>query len=546
MVEHEAQANQGGELERLLPLFEQHADAFKDVHHSIPYGPDPDGKWLNLLIGSHATLFYKSHDQLELMQAIHGVDSVSQLRAVAQIDAHAFATLDELVNPRYARWLDMNMGAIDRAVNGRDDNWGLGRNTPKGGYADLQAHRYREGMSETVRLYWVAARTAASMDVMSERSYGLVKSVVTEHSIECVKQGADILGLPSEVMPRMLSTFAKLFPGRALGMLANDPSEIIDEWASNPDNIDGLYEAQAQLEELPAVFDISLRQYILGRASGYDQIFSWDRLHARIDRLDKFFSPEQQHEKAANVWFNRQFEETQIDESQIQRVAEFLTQEEIEQLAHVGQQTAEEYRQAVANYKEYKQLREGHVYPEALKHRDPGTKVVVLPIAAPLDLDNTGRNTVTLSALEVLSGVTEHSYVTSRSHGRNARQEYAEANVEVAYVDPKHHERASENEYIDRFKIEDLSEETVIAMFGLNAEDHGDAEIVMWSGRQCRLNDDKLAELIRERTGKYPHIMYAQMPIDPLEGSECWRIREYVPFQPEPVRPTLHDVVAQT
>lgn len=545
MLEREPQANQGGELERLLPVFEQHADAFKDVHHSISYGgPDPDKKWLSLLMGSHTARFYKSDQQLSLMQAIHGVDSISQLRAVGEIDAHAFATLDELVNSRYEQWADMNTDTIDRAVNGRDDMRSTAGSAPKGGYADLQQYRYRKGMPEATRLYWVAARTAASMDVISERSYGLVESVVTEHGIDCVKKGADILGLEPDVMPRMLSTFSKIFPERAVGMLANDPSELLDEWASDPGNTEGFYRALSESEDAPTVFNTILQRYILGQASGYDQVFGWDRLRSRISDLEAFLPVDQQQKVVANAWFDRQFDERQIDDPQIQRVAEFLTQEEIEQLEQAGQQAAEEHRQAMSDYEDYKQRRGGLVYPEVLKGRDPAkARVLFLPIASPFDLDEKGRNSVTISALDVLSGHTDHAYVVSRYSAKDARKAYEEAKIEVAYVDPKHYKFASDSEYVSKLKIEDLSEETVIAMFGLTVEDHGDDEIVMWSGRQTALDDDKLAEAVKKRTGKYPHIMYAQSPVDRYEGHECWRLHEYVPYQPAPVRPTLQDVL---
>jgi hypothetical protein len=261
------------------------------------------------------------------------------------------------------------------------------------------------------------------------------------------------------------------------------------------------------------------------------------------------------HGGIANEVFRQQFFHGELSdryrvhyERNVDLATRWLGAEIVEQVQQLGRQAADEYSVEQTTYREAQERAHEHRYPEALKARNPETTpLFVLPLHIPLHAnadkyDGTFVNPLVraLKDPKAYTGIrsSKEDYTVNRA------EELAADNITFLQIDDSFFEVVEDRGYTKKLKIDTLSEDDAVELFSLTEDEHGSAEIALVYDWQASHTVAKLAEAVRSRVGKYPHIIDEQEPIEFGVGFAWWRVYEYVPIPPAPVRPSLKSVLA--
>ncbi len=457
---------------------------------------------------------------------------------LADIDAHGLTALDNLVRADdtpldrelFAKSFQNYLSPDDRRAS-----W-----AQEGGVQGIRRQRYMEGMDRPPRLLWLATRTSVYLQSL----YVHLPESNQYMNFEPIAQGANRLELDEETVFRTLDIFAPQRPAEILHMLATSEHELVEHWVVRPQTLELLRGAIESADEKKAAKILKVAEdllaFYLAKGPNDGAGAKWPRLARRLGlaEADSVISPETQRQLVASAWFGAQFPGEIPTGSRLQ-AGGWLSDEKLTIIAQEGGAAAKLYRQQLVEYSAALKRQKQQNFPEALRTRSRDTEIVLLTLMASLTPEDGNAE---LAALMRACLGEDHTYIR---HQQPALAELLKAhNISVRNVGGEHYGVIEETGSHRVLEIDKYEPGAVIDLFGLPAEAHSDAEIVITIDHFGGQGEKALAEAVLRRTGKYPHFAYVPWH-EPGEGTPYWKIKEFVPIPPVPVKKTLADVLAQ-
>lgn len=196
------------------------------------------------------------------------------------------------------------------------------------------------------------------------------------------------------------------------------------------------------------------------------------------------------------------------------------------------------YGQELAVYNAALERHKQENFPETLRARSRDTEIVLLTLMAPLTPESGNAD---LAAL--MRACTGEGYTFIRDRQPALAELLKAHNISVRNIADEHYGVVKETQLRRLLKVDEYDADTVVALFGL-AEADTAAEMVITIDRWGGQGEKALAEAVHRLAGKYPHFAYVPW-FEPGEGTPYWKVKEFVPIPPEPVKKRLADVLAQ-
>ena len=252
----------------------------------------------------------------------------------------------------------------------------------------------------------------------------------------------------------------------------------------------------------------------------------------------------------AEHWFKRVAHEVELTARDkrdlaydVQRVGTTVLREAIA----LGNEVGKKYRADTAVYKEIMNRRNARNFPESLRQREPGSPLYVVaahfPIHATLEKYD---NIIVDPLVRVLRGEVRQAYIYGhcRVNEPNRTEELEADGIHFLDIDEDHFKVVKESRWNPKLKQDAYSADTLVALFGLTEAEHGQGEVVVLVDRRAGQTMDAMAEAVKTRIGKYPHIG-TEIPAQDIEDHASWQVFEYVPQPLEPDPPSLSAVLGE-